>query len=66
MGMKACCPFRVIVYMIAQNAAGAKIPEACYGADLTGNAIPGELFGGGERTQHLLLGIADFGWFGSS
>ena len=38
---------------------GAKILEAYYGADLTGKQIPGDLLDGGERTQHLLFGIAD-------
>ena len=46
-------------YLLAQDIAGAKAPEAYFGADLTGKPIEGELLDGGPRTQHFLYGVAD-------
>jgi hypothetical protein len=47
------------VFLIAQDLVGAKMPEAYYGADLTGKPIEGELWDGGARTQLFLYGVAD-------
>ena len=37
--------------------------EVYYGYDLTGRKLEGDLLDGGERTQHLLFGVADMANF---